>query len=371
MLDPFPFPPPTLLQRAIAPFASSLHLSSLPLHIHEVLLAFLLYHLVNTRLSPWLSTTFFPATYAALPRRTRINWDVHVVSMLQSCLINALALAVIWSDDERRALNPAGRVFGYTGAGGLIQAFATGYFLWDLTICARHFDVFGPGLLAHAVSALAVFLLGFRPVFNYYGPVFILYELSTPFLNLHWFFDKTGQTGSTAQLVNGFALIGSFAAARLGWGTYSSLRIYWDVYRVLIRGESVILPPAEAAEARLGSSSSASEAVLGGAADPKAEIVRFADGDLTVPWWVCAAYLGANLTLHSLNFYWFGKMIATVRKRFDPPLGTKGLAEKGEKIKKGEDGYADGAVHVGREARPDGTRSLEIESREVRNRRRG
>ena len=38
---------------------------------------------------------------------------------------------------------------------------------------------------------------------NYYGPVFILYELSSPFLNFHWFFDKLGMTGALCSRVSG------------------------------------------------------------------------------------------------------------------------------------------------------------------------
>ncbi len=57
------------------------------------------------------------------------------------------------------------RVWGYTGAGGLIQAFAAGYFVWDFGICARNVDIFGWGMLAHAVSALVVFGLGFVSCF--------------------------------------------------------------------------------------------------------------------------------------------------------------------------------------------------------------
>lgn len=53
------------------------------------------------------------------------------------------------------------RVWGYDGAGGMIQGFAAGYFLWDFMICMRWLGVFGWGLLAHAVAALVVFSLGF------------------------------------------------------------------------------------------------------------------------------------------------------------------------------------------------------------------
>lgn len=54
-----------------------------------------------------------------------------------------------------------GRVWGYTGAGGMVQGFAAGYFLWDLVVCVGNVGVFGWGLLAHAVAALVVFSLGF------------------------------------------------------------------------------------------------------------------------------------------------------------------------------------------------------------------
>jgi hypothetical protein len=54
----------------------------------------------------------------------------------------------------------------------------------------------------------------------------------------------------------------------------------------------------------------------------KHDILRFADGQ-TVPLWLAAAYLASNLTLNGLNWFWFSKMIATLRKRFDPPLGTR------------------------------------------------
>ena len=53
------------------------------------------------------------------------------------------------------------RVWGYTGGAGMIQGFAAGYFLWDLCVSVLHVNIFGWGLLAHAVSALAVFSLGF------------------------------------------------------------------------------------------------------------------------------------------------------------------------------------------------------------------
>lgn len=65
------------------------------------------------------------------------------------------------ADEERSQLSWQGRVFGYTGATGVVQALGAGYFMWDLYMCLRYFSIFGPGMLAHAISAISVFSLGF------------------------------------------------------------------------------------------------------------------------------------------------------------------------------------------------------------------
>ena len=114
-----------------------------------------------------------------------------------------------------------------------------------------------------------------RPFLNYYGLNFILYELSTPFLNIHWFLDKLDMTGSDAQWYNGLALISSFGCSRLLWGTYQSYKMYQDVWQALKT-----------------------------------------PGELPVPTWLALSYLASNTVLSVLNFWWFGRMVKTVRSRF-------------------------------------------------------
>ena len=161
MQDPFPIEPIPWLRRATQPVAELFGLASLPLHIHEVLAACLLYGVIYYPLSPLLSSVFFPGVYPQLPRRRKINWHAHVVSLFQSCLINAVALWVMFADEERKEMTSEERVWGYTGPCGMVQGLAAGYFLWDLIVTSRNLDVFGLGTLAHAVSALAVYSLGF------------------------------------------------------------------------------------------------------------------------------------------------------------------------------------------------------------------
>lgn len=118
-----------------------------------------------------------------------------------------------------------------------------------------------------------------RPFANHYGIAFVLYELSTPFLNFHWFFDKCHMTGSRIQLYNGVMLVIVFFGCRLVWGTYLSVKIYQDIW--LLRGSAWV-----------------------------------SHSDTKFPLWMVYAYLVSNTTLTILNVYWFNQMIQAIRKRF-------------------------------------------------------
>ena len=87
--------------------------------------------------------------------------------------------------------------------------------------------------------------------------------------------------------------------------------------------------------------------------------MRFA-GDRSVPLWLAASYLASNIVLNILNVHWLGRMIETIRKRFEP-------AEK-QKAKK-EDADTDPVVQRG--VYEDGRKTVEVGTKEVRSRRRG
>ncbi|KAF7543195.1 hypothetical protein G7046_g10047 [Stylonectria norvegica] len=292
MKDPFFFARVPWLSRQVQPWADYLDLPTLPLHIHEVVGAALFYSLCFYPFSPWISNLLAPKHYPNLSHKRRLNWDAHVVSMVQSIIIVSLSAWVMIVDTERNDMDREQRIWGYTGAAGLIQALAAGYFLWDAIVTGLNFDVFGFGTLAHAVSALVAYSLGFRPFVNYYSSTFILWEISTPFLNVHWFMDKVNMTGTRAQLYNGLVLLSTFFSCRLIYGTYSSLCVLSDIW-----------------------------AKLNANPDPKglaSSVMAFATIDSTVSNWLGAAYLVSNSTLNALNFYWFYMMVKAVRKRFQP-----------------------------------------------------
>lgn len=161
MKDPFPIPPIPALSKAVQPWADYFELPTLPLHIHEVVIMAAFYHVIGTVVSPRLSKWLFPVRYTALSPSRRLSWDVHVVSFVQSTTINVLALWVMFVDEERKNMDWQERLWGYTGGAAMIQALAAGYFLWDLIMTASHVNIFGLGMLAHAISALLVYSFGF------------------------------------------------------------------------------------------------------------------------------------------------------------------------------------------------------------------
>lgn len=299
-----PLPPPALFVRLSRSWAEKSGLATLPYHVHEILLGFLGYHLILYVLSPAASRLVCPKTYHGFNKRTRLNWDIHVVSMIQALLIDSVALWVIFKDEQRHEMDWRGRLWGYTPASGMVQGLAAGYFLWDLQISLQYLKITGPSALLHAIGALAVTCIGFKPFGNYYGLSFVLYELSTPFLNVHWFCDKIGRTGSTLQLYNGIALLATFFACRIVWGTYQSIMIYSDIYKAFtLQSPSFIDLPMDDLECESNTS-----------VDGYKALGNCTSGDL--PMWLVTVYLAGNTALSLLNVYWFIQMIKAVRKRF-------------------------------------------------------
>lgn len=172
-------PCPSALTELVKPYATKIGLHSLPLHVHQVIAAFVAYHLIFAVISPVLSSIALPKIYRNFDKRTKVNWNVHVVSFIQSTFICVLAIWAAYNDPQRDAWSKdeaamLKRTFEYSHIQGAVQAYAEGYFIWDLFMSAWHLEIFGLGFLAHAASAVMVFSLGFVRIrllyfFSFYG----------------------------------------------------------------------------------------------------------------------------------------------------------------------------------------------------------
>ncbi|KAF9350378.1 hypothetical protein BGX26_011429 [Mortierella sp. AD094] len=228
------------------------------------------------QLSQLICPALFPATYPKLQGAKKLNWDVHVVSTVHAITIVFLAAPLLWNETLMK-----NKIFGYDYYAGQVYSVACGYFLWDTLHSIRHMKEFGIGFVFHGLCSFSVFMLGFRPFLQYYGSVFLMFELSTPFLNIHWFMDKLGMTGSIYQLVNGVILLSLFLSVRIMFGIYMSYQTYQTAILVIDQ----------------------------------------------IPLHLIIVYSLANVILNSLNIYWFYKMIESLMKRFRP--SKKGGKDKG------------------------------------------
>jgi len=256
-----------VLDSVLGPVFDSLGLHTLTYHWHVLLLSTLACRFIVTA-SSVICPVLFPKTYPNLAGSKRLNWDIHVVSMVHSLVI-IVGSALVLTDNELMK----DKVFGYDRKAGNVYAIACGYFLWDTCTSIKHANEFGHSFVFHGLSSFTVFIFSFRPFLNYYGAVFLMYELSTPFLNIHWFMDKSGMTGSKLQLANGICLLLAFFSARLVFGYYMSYQTYVSVI---------------------------------------AQIDK-------VPTFLCILYGTANIILNGLNVIWFSKMISSLIKRFQSP----------------------------------------------------
>ena len=99
--------------------------------------------------------------YTKLSRGTKVNFDVHVTSMVQ-CFISIALLIPHLNNPHlaNRHADPVNSLLGKTDFGGLACALTVGYFIWDIYVCVRYFSLFGVGFLFHGIAAMYAFLSG-------------------------------------------------------------------------------------------------------------------------------------------------------------------------------------------------------------------
>mmetsp|Transcript_19829 Transcript_19829/g.38870 ORF Transcript_19829/g.38870 Transcript_19829/m.38870 type:complete len:215 (-) Transcript_19829:269-913(-) len=93
--------------------------------------------------------------------------------------VNAL-LIVLGSDNEVLLKD---RMYGTTALAGWTHAFSCGYFLYDFVVVLMHLPV-DMKFLLHAVVCGLAYWYAQNPLFQYYTIRFLLFELSTPMLNI-------------------------------------------------------------------------------------------------------------------------------------------------------------------------------------------
>ncbi|CCK68417.1 Ale2p KNAG_0A07640 [Huiozyma naganishii CBS 8797] len=248
-----------IFEEKINPFLSSHNLissQSVLDNLHTVLYIAVFYHIVYL-IGAW---AVFP-----IPSKWKVNYDethakdeearlhiqrhkhkkvkhlsiqasIHFISFLQTVVV--LYLSFVFFLDRKVSGSESypdsdARIFGECRETQLVCMFGCGYFIWDAYISACHstFPFF-----VHGVVSTAAYYIGLKPYLQYYAPVFLMFELSNPCLNIRWFglkfFPQESKVCNLILLLNNLLLMTIFFFGRILWGWYQTFMLCYDFYNV-------------------------------------------------------------------------------------------------------------------------------------------
>mmetsp|Transcript_16156 Transcript_16156/g.39358 ORF Transcript_16156/g.39358 Transcript_16156/m.39358 type:complete len:254 (-) Transcript_16156:403-1164(-) len=146
-------------------------------------------------------------------------------SSLFILLIVPMSVWAILYDDELKET----RVVGSTRFSRLVIHAAAGYFMYDSAVVLLHLHLDGVQYLVHGVLCLITYgLAALFDRYNYYGPVFLIFETTTIFINLRWCLVHLGLKDRPVYLYNGLALMVAWFVVRILFGLTMSAFFWRD-----------------------------------------------------------------------------------------------------------------------------------------------
>lgn len=195
------------------------------------------------RLFFYIVYSSFPESIKRLESKQRHQCFVYCVSTFFACTIVPLALCSLYlhvDDDEPSSIFDTPLV-------ALTSQLALGYFVWDLFICVRFYEDYGPAFLLHALFCTITY---YNAVMHHnmviYSLSALLYETSTPFLNLRWFLRTVLKHDGYWWIVCNKAFAAVFLTMRVGYGSYlTSVIVHYcwlsKYESVWMRGSSALM----------------------------------------------------------------------------------------------------------------------------------
>ncbi|CCD24345.1 Tda4p NDAI_0D00310 [Naumovozyma dairenensis CBS 421] len=214
------------------PESDSLYLS----HAHEIVYSFLFYLTCSALIAPMINKFIFGKHYTSIKdKNIKIDFNVHTVSMIQAIISMIIIYPTLFLPNDN-TLNITTYHHHYTS---MVASLTLGYFIWDLLVCLKHFKLYGFQFLGHAVGALYVMIIALKPFCQPWIGKFVLYEASTPFVNINWFIiqltdpiTKKCVIPTWVNVLNGLMLLVVFFLVRIAWGTLATLMIVKNMWHV-------------------------------------------------------------------------------------------------------------------------------------------
>lgn len=219
-----------LLKYSWFPDSESLYLS----HLHEIVYSFLFYQVVFFYVAPRINSLLFGSHYTGLKnKKAKIDFDVHTVSMFQCVVSFAVIYPILFLSVNLDVVDY------YDHACSLAAAVSAGYFIWDLTVCLKYFSLYGIEFTAHACVSLYVMLVTLLPLCQTWIGKFLLFEASTPFVNINWYIiqltsekdrAKKVQVPLILNIINGLCLMTVFFSVRIVWGNIANIFLFKNMW---------------------------------------------------------------------------------------------------------------------------------------------
>lgn len=192
-------------------------------HVKQAIASCIFFEWVTRYFSPYIAQ-YLPA-YNGLSVEKKEEFHTRTCSTVHAVLVSIACVYIVVADEEAKK----DMVEGDSWLARSSLAFAIGYLMSDLRFCIRNINK-DFGSFCHHLSALypysLVILLG---ILSYYANFRLMAEISTPFVNIRWYYDVTGRKDSPIYFYNGLILAATFFLFRIAvMPTY-----YYLVYSVV------------------------------------------------------------------------------------------------------------------------------------------
>ncbi|EDO15666.1 hypothetical protein Kpol_1008p2 [Vanderwaltozyma polyspora DSM 70294] len=205
------------------------------LHLHEIFFSYLFYQILSSFIVPIANKQIFGHHYTSITsEKLKIDFDIHSVSMVQ-CTISLFLLAPVLT--LPLGLNIVTYHDPYCS---LVSAITIGYFVWDIIVCIRYYNLYGLQFLIHGIISFYVFCITLIPFSQPWIGKFLLFEASTPFVNINWYIiqlTKTAKDGKAVvptwfNVLNGILLMVVFFLVRIVWGFTAITLLVFEMWKI-------------------------------------------------------------------------------------------------------------------------------------------
>ncbi|GBG30464.1 Transmembrane protein 56 [Hondaea fermentalgiana] len=168
----------------------------------------------------------------------KVHWNAMVLSFVHSVTVSCLCSSLVLFPDESIEID---RAYGRSERAMLAFSISCGFFLYDTKNCFKSTGPQWPYIFHHVACFFCYNFVQY-PFLQYYAVRFLLFELSTPFMNIRSLMLLLGRKGTPLfqAIERSFAL--SFLIVRILMGVPLSLFAFYDAYVLYESGKQHSTP---------------------------------------------------------------------------------------------------------------------------------